>query len=131
MKRDLDLIREIVLFAETECDGINIPLVNSSKFQNPKYHSVTWAILREHIELAEEHGLLQTSHHSGGSHIHRLTWAGHDFLINARASTVWEAAKKVAGHLTFDVFLTALTRFGTETGLALLKSQFPELFNGS
>ena len=86
MKRDLDLIREILLFAENNCDGRQMPLADASKFQNSKYHSVTRPVLREHIELAQERGLLTASHHSGGSHIHRLTWDGHDFLANARSS---------------------------------------------
>ena len=127
MVRDMDLIREILLYAEKYCNGEDYRPVIRKKFLDTKYHSVGRLKLYEHIRLAKEHGLIEVTGSSGGYHFRRLTWNGHDFLDNSRSPEVWNAAKKVAGGMSFTVFCNVLTQLATERGTELLKSGYSAL----
>jgi len=124
MKRDLDLIREILLFTEQHSDGSTYLKLDVSKLPE-KYHSLNIIdeddddeddnaqIFTEHITLAVERGLLEASRNKSGYTIHRLTWEGHEFLANAREPSVWNAAKAAAGQASFSVFVGVLTQLAT------------------
>ena len=116
MKRDLDLIREILLYVEKNCDGQNAPNFRESDL----YKSNGVNVIFEHVTLAIERGLLEADHYSNGWHLKRLTWDGHDFLANASVPEVWGTAKKIAGGLAFGVFCNVLAKVATDYGLGLL-----------
>lgn len=103
MKRDMDLIRQIAMETEKMKYGFGLtglPNVSSEDFAN-------------HCKLMEEAGLINariTEFQDMGppnAAVHRLTWAGHDFLDAARSDTVWAKAKetvlKPGMSFTFDV----------------------------
>ena len=85
MKRDMDIVRNLLLRAEA-ADGsidINDPIET--------YHA------RVMIDAGLVEGRISdevTSDAPRHSHIHNLTWAGHDFLDAARSDTMWRAAKE-------------------------------------
>jgi len=128
----MDLIREILLFAEENCDGTtdgggSLCGIRIAVSKLPQaYHNVDDKKLVEHISLAAERKLLEVGD-TGSMRIYRLTWEGYDFLDNSRSAIVWAAAKKAAGHMSFTVFVAVLARLAADHGLALLKSQSPEL----
>jgi hypothetical protein len=85
MKRDMDIVRNLLLRSEAaDCSvGINDPLETY------------------HVRIMLDAGLIDgrisedvTSDAPRHSHIHNLTWAGHDFLDAARDETVWRMAKE-------------------------------------
>jgi hypothetical protein len=124
----MDLIREILLFAEKHCnskseDGVRIKISSLPK----RFHKIEVAELWEHVNLTFERGLIMGKSVNDYYMIYRLTWDGHEFLDNARSPKVWEAAKKVAGQVSFATFVSILTRVAVDHGLELLKSKSPEL----
>ena len=101
MKRNMDLIREILLFAEANCDGLVADLakqggvrLTASKLPE-NYRSVSDTVLEAHLILLQERNLLEVNFVSSGVwKAFRLTWEGHDFLDNSRSPKIWNAAKK-------------------------------------
>lgn len=95
MKRNMDLVRQILLFAE-EQNKPTIPDINGFSEEEVAYH----------CEIMEEAGLLVLINLSTCSSscysIDRLTWIGHEFLDSARNESFWkkvcaQIANKVAG----------------------------------
>jgi len=103
MKRDLDLLRRILLAAEelpydqwlSELEG-----VDAGEFAG-------------HVALLLDAGLVEGVVHdtllggAPGADIYRLTWAGHEFLDAARSDTLWQRAKSTVirpgASFTFDL----------------------------
>jgi hypothetical protein len=112
MKRDMDLIRKILLlFEETETDRISMKKITLSEYSKEKIFF--------HVEIMKEAGLL---HHSvtrftgqngrswGTSIEHGLrpTMLGYDFLDAVRDPEMWKKTKEgalQAGGWTFDLLL--------------------------
>lgn len=96
MKRDMDLVRAILLAVEEGHGDIDIqdglPGTEASAQE-----------LEYHLNLAQQAGLLDVAGVTlgGGYHIQGLTWEGHDFLDTIRDPEVWkrtkEGATKVGG----------------------------------
>jgi len=105
MKRDMDLIREILLEAEkVPSNGIwtAVPLLG---------HNLTDVVA--HIELLQDAGLVDARTRGEDGVILRITNQGHDFLEESRPITRWEAAKakakEVGAPATISAFKTILT----------------------
>ena len=86
MKRDMDMIRQLLLDAEGHDS-------NSPLFQTNDPSSAY------HISLLKDAGLMDAIIRKGihgtpsDAAIIGLTWAGHDFLDAARNDTIWNKAK--------------------------------------
>jgi hypothetical protein len=89
MKRDMDLIREILLLAESDGD-------------HKTTNDYTEEQIAYHVQLLIDAGLIEgkviSQNRDGrqipsGYFITRLTMAGHDFLDASRENKVWEKAK--------------------------------------
>lgn len=91
MKRDMDLIRAILLEVEAAPSGFA-----PSNIEIPGY---TQEQIRYHAYLLNEAGLVNgidvTSHGSKGPEmlITKLTWKGYEFLDSARENKIWNQAK--------------------------------------
>lgn len=105
MKRDMDVIRQIVL-AVRDAEGVVRGV-----------QDIDQATFIEHALLLEEAGLIQASiqviqHRATVALIWRLTWAGQDFAQAVTEETLWRKAKdnvlKPAGSWTFGVLLEYL-----------------------
>lgn len=106
MKRDMDLIRRIVLAAR-DSDGhlSNLEGVEQEQFCI-------------HVQLLEEAGLVRASLNMGqkgipiSAIIWRLTWAGQDFADSIVDDTLWKKAKenvmKPFVSWTFDILIEYL-----------------------
>lgn len=108
MKRDMDLIRRIVL-AVRDSQSPGEPV--------RKFDDVDAAVFGEHAQLLVEAGLIEASvqnvqHRITAALVWRLTWAGQDFAQAIVDDTLWRKAKdnviKPAGSWTFDVVLAYL-----------------------
>ncbi|MDD4254082.1 MAG: DUF2513 domain-containing protein [Methanofollis sp.] len=94
MKRDMDLIRQILLKIE-EYDGDseihNLPVENCSH-EEITYH-VYLLLDAKLIEGHISYGMDTVK--PAGYAIYRMTWAGHDFLDACRDEGRWQKAKKI------------------------------------
>lgn len=87
MKRDMDLIRKIVLEVRNATGPVNV------------IEDVDTDTFAEHALLLQEAGLIEASikvnqHRPVAVVIWRLTWAGHDFAQSIVDDTLWRKAKE-------------------------------------
>ena len=90
MKRDMDLVREILLKVEATAPdvlGATVEIDRRSK-----------AEVCGHVELLVDAGLVDARIAARQQHfvIFRMTWAGHEFLDSARNESIWRRAKTLA-----------------------------------
>jgi hypothetical protein len=109
MKRNMDLIRQILLAVEANASGYMPCELNIDGFSEEEiaYHT---CLLKE-AELID--GVESESR--GGREIApiRLTWAGHEFLDASREPTRWKEAKEAIGKIggaSLTVWTTVLTQ---------------------
>lgn len=92
MKRDMDLVRKIVLALEDHPHGFAPDLV---------FDGYTDEQIGYHVHLLAQAGLVTALERTAGGagspqmEAEALTWAGHEFAENARNDTVWNKAKAV------------------------------------
>lgn len=112
MKRDMDLIRDILMeieggqrvFETTSSDeaaALGIPLETSRSQKEADR-------LRGHLDLLGQSGFIEIEERTGAASylIKGLTWQGHDFLDSVRDPKIWEKTKKgaeAAGGFTVDL----------------------------
>ena len=111
MKRDMDLVREILIAIERSEDGnLNFDALGYERQQ-----------VYLHIELMKDRDLVDAviiPNDDGPEHeilmckIERLTWDGHDFLDKIHNESIWEQAKRKCldgiGGLPFELFKDCL-----------------------
>src|SRR5215208_2731090 len=111
MKRDMELVRKILLETEQYAKGtgwVNIEI--------PGYSSED---VSYHVKILGEAGLLAAQDlttHNGFCWMPRsLTWEGHEFLDAVRNDTVWVKTKNVVkekgGSVPFEVIKELAVRF--------------------
>ena len=112
MKRDMELIRKILLAIEASDSGWAPRPLQIEGYDD---HAVGYhALLLVEAGLCE--GDVTTSSGSKGPEgmITRLKWEGHDFLEAAKEPSRWEQAKKTIGEklgtATFQVWTAVLTQ---------------------
>ena len=105
MKRDMDLVRELLLCVES--DG-NLTTL---------FKRYSQEVVIGHLEIMLDANLLvgNVQSYLDGSEsaiVQRLTWAGHEFLDNARNDTVWNKVtatiKNAATTASFEVLVEML-----------------------
>lgn len=110
MKRDMDLIRAILMKIEDQSAGEDV-----QDLSDLGRDQVT---LAEHVWLLKQGGMIEAifpgdSPSLGRFIIQRLTPDGHDFVAQARQSALWERAKDTATKAgvgaTVDVMKSLLT----------------------
>ncbi len=112
MKRDMDLIRKILLATEAHPEPYSwdVPL------DIPGYSGKE---ICYHVKLLEEAGLIEARLIAAMSDefdcwVNSLTWAGHKFLEAAKDNNRWEKVKRLllekTGGLSFEVFKAALVQ---------------------
>ncbi|MBY0483463.1 DUF2513 domain-containing protein [Nitrosomonas sp.] len=103
MKRDLNLVREILLWAEDHKDA--------KIHEKPPIKDYTDAQIYYHIHIMSQAGLvyaLESTEMSRNPQVTlvSVTWAGHDFLSAARDDVLWKKAMKTVlkegASFTFD-----------------------------
>lgn len=116
MRRDMDVVREIVL------------AVSSASGQVNSVEGVSDEDFASHAQLLEEAGLIEAALSPPGKRIatvamiFRLTWAGHEFADSIRDPKVWAKTKQAAafgGGFTIDLL--------KDLAKGLIKKQIEEL----
>ncbi|MFH1743623.1 MAG: DUF2513 domain-containing protein [bacterium] len=111
MKRNMDLVRAILLAIEAEPSGFA-----PQKLVIPGH---TDEEIGYHVYLMVEAGLLEgevTTHNQSASPsalASHMTWEGHEFLDASRDLTRWERAKEIAdkvGGVTYDMLVQILVK---------------------
>jgi len=107
MKRDMDLVREILNWAEDQEHGF--------VEDNPKIEGYSEEEIGYHIYIMNEAGLVlaeeitSMADKSPRAVLLRLTWGGYEFLGAAKDNTIWNKAKntifKSATSITFDLLM--------------------------
>tara|TARA_R110002072_G_scaffold163702_1_gene316536 strand:+ start:76 stop:459 length:384 start_codon:yes stop_codon:yes gene_type:complete len=94
MKRDMDLIRTILLEAEKVSER------NIVRRQKPfEVKVASEAVLLDHMNLMQNAGLLSNFRNQFGDEQKdslSITWAGYEFLETVRDDEIWREAKNVA-----------------------------------
>jgi hypothetical protein len=113
MKRDMDLVREILIALEDRDAELNPDEIPNRSPEEVSYH----------VHLMHEAGLVEawtskTFNAPLYAVANRLTWEGHDFLEAARNESVWRKAKQIVaekgGGLTFEVLKSLLSKLVTD-----------------
>lgn len=107
MKRDLDLVRSILLSMEASDHGfaVTLPVVDGFTVEEVGYH----------VHLMGQAGLISVLDNttvvdkSPSALPLSITWAGHDFLDSVKDETLWNKAKsmvlKPAAGVAFEVLV--------------------------
>ena len=105
MKRDMDLIREILLKIE-EHD------VNSPSSANLEIEGYSPREVYEHARLLENAGLIEDAHFdfAGNTWVQRITWSGYDYLDKVRDNSIWKKRRIQSKKKGYLLFLTQLKR---------------------
>lgn len=117
MKRDMDLVRKILLKIEESPEYSFISPFNIEGYNEDQ--------ISYHIELLDEAGLIKAKELSTMGNYSwipdRLTWEGHEFLEASRDDTRWEKAKKTiiekGGNFAFSLLQNVLTQMMTRAVL--------------
>jgi hypothetical protein len=119
MKRDMDLIRRILLDTEASdlTDGFDHLVLD---YGDDLAKQVQYQILQlkeaKLIETEEEAGIQTLDYWPT-----RLTWAGHEFLDAIRKDTLWQKVKAVAvektGGLGFEIVKALATKLAIDLAL--------------
>lgn len=120
MKRDLDLIRSILM--EVEETPLGHPV------SDLEFEAIDPKIIVEHVRILKEAGLIEAELASAFNEygvlevldyqIERLTWEGHDFIANARNQTIWKRTRALieekGGDVSFGVLRGLLTNIASQ-----------------
>jgi len=119
MKRDMDLIRKILLEIESHEHG-DAP-------QNFSVEGYSKETVGYHVHLLGEAHLLEVTHstvygdRSPQAIPLNMTWDGHDFLDACRDENIWNRAKSEIGErvssVSFGVLKQVLVKIGTDVVL--------------
>jgi hypothetical protein len=129
MKRDMDLVRKILLAIEASERPLDSTLIRIGGFTHDN--------LTEHMRLMHEAGLIEgiaaySIEHKLKWVELRLTWSGHDFIDAARNEAVWSEAlgtvRTQIGTVAFAVLKDVLmdvsrSILGVESEVVLTKAE--------
>lgn len=116
MKRDLDLVRSILLVAE----HLEWPRPSLDQLRIAGYSDIQ---IQYHLKLLNEAGFIDihpmpTRNSSSGLYLKSLTWHGHEFVDACRDPSTWKKALKrigeKAGSVGVDVLFQLLLSIAAE-----------------
>lgn len=121
MKRDLELLKEILLFFEQRESDKMIQtkhIIDGSELAIPGYDG---RLISDHIDIMYEAGLLEGfgERTEDGRlikvHPTRLTWQGHEFIVAAQNQSAWaklkEQLKSSGSAIPFKVAQSLLLKY--------------------
>lgn len=123
MKRDMDLIRQLLLRIEAQRLGVSgavdqvltlstvkPPLCLDGESPDDVHYNMRLLADASYLDMAK-------TQFTGSFNIYGLTWAGHDFLDSVRDDEVWRKTKGgalKAGAFTFDLLKDLAKGFATK-----------------
>jgi len=118
MKRDWDIIRDILLKLEAKDEVVTLNDFSEEKAREYSYH----------VELLIEAKLLRGEMDSAiglnisDFSIESLTWEGHDFLDAIKSDTVWVKIKSVLAKQGLGMTFEIVKKVGTKLTLEFTKN---------
>lgn len=126
MKRDMDLLRQLLLHIEEQDDGTDREI-------DVQVNGIQPEVVAEHLRMLMEAKLIEGVTVPDGSetfdHVEptRLTWSGHDFIETVRDPEIWKKTKEgaiAARGFTFELLADLAKGFvkkqvEARTGIAL------------
>jgi Hypothetical protein (DUF2513) len=109
MKRDMNLIRELLLTIESLPVGRSGVVAVSPAGKNIAIDGYDATHIKYHLSLLREAGFLDCAGRvltDGTMAVRGLTWAGHDYVDAVRDPEIWKKTKRgaeAAGSWTFDL----------------------------
>jgi hypothetical protein len=106
MKRDMDLIRELLLGIEAHPQLDGNQLIQYDDNENFGITDFPREQVVYHIRMLIDQGLIKGELTYGGPIISQLTWQGHDFLDAIRDPEIWQKTKdgaKKAGGFSLEL----------------------------
>lgn len=104
MKRDMDLIRRILLEIEAHEDPNRTQWVEIDGYTNDQ--------IQYHLKILYEGGFIDALDASAGGGIEYqprgLTWDGHEFLDTVRSDSVWNKTKALIGSQVSSVSMAII-----------------------
>ena len=120
MKRDMDLVRRILVEVEKADDRVSIESLECDKYSLPT--------IGYHVELMSAHGLIdaKVNRSWGGDitdgYIKALTWSGCDYLDAIRDDGVWRRTKAVISEAVGDTTLPTIKEAASMVAIQLIKA---------
>lgn len=123
MKRDFDLVRDILIQAE-QCEDVldgEILVTNERSAELIAYH----------LEMMRDYGLIDVKiEYAMGGHplnmiVKKITWHGYDYLDAIRSKKIWNKAKKMINETVGEASLSIIK----DTCLLLVKQAIQLNFN--
>lgn len=117
MRRDDDLVRQILLTIEESSDTLS---VNRMSIAQASREEIVY-----HLQLLDDAGFIEAKFLCGDNVvlevlINRLTWAGHEFLDAVRDDTTWATAKSRVASTVGSASLQILQAVATSIIMAKL-----------
>ena len=120
MKRDMDLVRYILISAESAEDGL--------KLSDVEPYGCDAKTAAFHIEMMRAHGLIdaKVTYAFGGAPLYGevsgLTWEGYEYLDAVRSNRVWEKAKSAVSKSIGEASLSVMKELCSSIALSIAKS---------
>lgn len=122
MKRDMDLVRHILIAVESADGPMSIPDLTPP---DRSYEEVAF-----HVNLMRSHGLLDASQAivaDAGTypigHVDALTWDGFDYLEAIRDNNTWAKTKRVIKEAVGSTTLSVIKQTAELVALGAIKAQ--------
>jgi hypothetical protein len=108
MKRDMELIRELMLAIESQDGDFNYESVEKIGYEEPQIDYHLGLLIEAGLVVGEVHPL------QGGYSpiivVDKLSWEGHEFLDNARNESVWKGTMKQVKEKGEGISIALLTQ---------------------
>ncbi len=106
MKRDMDLVRNLLLTIESHQNLTGNQLIQYGDQEDLGITDYSRDQVIYHIRMLIDESMIQGEMVYGGPIISKLTWQGHDFLDSIRDPEIWQKTKdgvKNAGGFSMDL----------------------------
>ena len=112
MKRDMDLIREMLRIME-ESESAQAPSMTIEGYTKEQVGFHALLLIEAGLADGQRLATLGVGIEPAGR-LFKITWEGYEFLANAKDDSVWEKAKAKAGDVSFSVLSVALQKLVIE-----------------
>ena len=120
MKRDVDLVRSILIYVENAADEVDADEMATER----------WPIetVAYHVRLMAHHGLVDVSRDAGDMNgntieltVAGITWDGQDYLDSIREPKVWGRVKKALAGTVGSTTLDVVRQTASMVALAMVR----------
>jgi Hypothetical protein (DUF2513) len=108
MKRDMELIRALMLSIESQDGDFNYESVKAIGYDEPQIEYHLDLLIEARLVVGEVHPL--QGGYSPIITVERLSWDGHEFLDNARNESIWKETVKIVKEKGGSVAVGVLTQ---------------------